>query len=90
MIPKWKHGHTGGEETRESEIEEIRLQSRTKPGVENLMRNVNRESLIAMHLKQPSRKAKVVDGVGKAEYGVNLEENITNLLERMKKFSYRP
>lgn len=54
------------------------------------MRNVNRESLIARHLKQPSRKAKVVDGVGKAEYGVNLEENITNLLERMKKFSYRP
>lgn len=71
-------------------IEEIRRQSRTYARVENLMSNVNRESLIAMHLKQPANKAKGVDRVSKAEYGENLEENISNLLERMKKFSYRP
>lgn len=74
----------------ETGIEGIRLQSRAYPRVENLMRNVDRESLIAMHLKQPARKAKGVDGVSKAEYGENLEENIGNLLERMKRFSYRP
>ena len=74
----------------ETGIEEIRRQSRTYARVENLMRNVNRESLIAIHLKQPAKKAKGVDGVSKAEYGKNLEENIGNLLERMKKFSYRP
>ena len=74
----------------ETGIEEIRLRSRTCPRVENLMRKVNRESLMAMHLKQPEKKAKGVDGVSKAEYGENLEENISKLLERMKKFSYRP
>lgn len=71
-------------------IEEIRRQSRTYARVENLMSNVNRESLKAMHLKQPANKAKGVDRISKAEYGKNLEENINNLLERMKKFSYRP
>ncbi len=74
----------------ETGIEEIRRQSRAYPRVENLMRNVNRESLIAMHQKQPAKKAKGVDGVSKAEYGENLEENIGNLLKRMKRFSYRP
>ena len=74
----------------ETGIEEIRRQSRSYPRVENLMRDVNRESLMTMHLKQPARKAKGVDGVSKAEYGENLEENIGNLLERMKRFSYRP
>ena len=71
-------------------IEEIRRQSRTYARVENLMSNVNRESLTAIHLRQPANKAKGVDRVSKAEYGENLEENISNLLERMKKFSYRP
>ena len=74
----------------ETGIEEIRRQSRAYLRVENLMRNMNRESLVAMHLKQPAKKAKGVDGVSKAEYGENLEENIGNLLERMKRFSYRP
>ena len=74
----------------ETGIEEIRRQSRSYPRVENLMRNVNSESLMTMHLKQPARKAKGVDGVSKAEYGESLEENIGNLLERMKRFSYRP
>ena len=71
-------------------IEEIRRQSRTYARVENLMSNVNRESLTAIHLRQPANKAKGEDRVSKAEYGENLEENISNLLERMKKFSYRP
>ena len=71
-------------------IEEIRRQSRTYARVENLMSNVNRESLTAIHLRQPANKAKGVDRVSKAEYGENLEGNISNLLERMKKFSYRP
>ena len=74
----------------ETGTEGIRLQSRTYTRVENLMRKVNRESLIAMHLKQPAEKAKGVDGIGKAEYGENLEGNISNLLDRMKRFSYRP
>ena len=74
----------------ETGIEEIRRQSRAYLRVENLMRNMNRESLIAMHLKQPEKKAKGVDGVSKAEYSKNLEGNIANLLERMKRFSYRP
>ena len=61
-------------------IEEIRRQSRTYARVENLMSNVNRESLTAIHLRQPANKAKGVDRVSKAEYGENLEENISNLI----------
>ena len=53
-------------------IEEIRRQSRTYARVENLMSNVNRESLTAIHLRQPANKAKGVDRVSKAEYGENL------------------
>ena len=74
----------------ETGIEEIRRQSRTYARVENLMRNVNRESLDEMHQSQPANKAKGVDGIGKAEYDKKLLENVDSLLERMKKFSYRP
>ena len=74
----------------ETGIEEIRRQSRTYARVENLMRNVNRESLVEMHQSQPANKAKGVDGIGKAEYDKKLLENVDSLLERMKKFSYRP
>ena len=35
--------------------------------------------------KQDGRKAMGVDGITKDEYNVSLEENLTNLVERMKK-----
>lgn len=58
--------------------------------VQSLMRFINKETLTESYRRQPKGKAVGVDGVTKEEYGENLEENIENLLVRMKKFSYRP
>lgn len=58
--------------------------------VQNLMRNVNEETLKEAHWKQPGKKAAGTDGETKAGYEENLEENIQELVRRMKTFSYRP
>ena len=58
--------------------------------VQSLMRFINKETLKESYRRQPKGKAVGVDEVTKEEYGENLEENIENLLVRMKKFSYRP
>jgi group II intron reverse transcriptase/maturase len=51
---------------------------------------VNAETLEGVHNRQDKNKAYGVDKVTKAEYGENIDENIEDLLERMRKFSYRP
>ena len=51
---------------------------------------VNKETLIRQHEKQQPNKASGIDKVTKEEYSINLEAKIDNLLERMKKFSYKP
>lgn len=58
--------------------------------VQSLMKYVNKDTLKESYSKQPKGKAVGVDEVTKEEYGERLEENIENLLVRMKKFSYRP
>jgi len=58
--------------------------------VYGLMHYVNQENLINQHKKQLTGKATGIDKVTKAEYSENLKDNIENLLERMKTFSYRP
>jgi len=58
--------------------------------LQTLMHLVNETTLAEVHKKQEKNKASGIDEVTKAEYGENLGENITNLLARMKTFSYRP
>ncbi|NCB02287.1 MAG: group II intron reverse transcriptase/maturase, partial [Spirochaetia bacterium] len=58
--------------------------------VQTLMHYVNKKSLIEEHRKQCSRKAVGVDSITKEAYGAHLDANISNLLERMKSFSYQP
>ena len=58
--------------------------------VQSLMKYVNSDTLKESYRKQPKGKAVGIDGITKEEYGENLEENIGNLLVRMKKFSYKP
>lgn len=70
--------------------EVIRSQSEKYDRVENLMRCVTVKSLGNAHRKQDGRKATGIDRVTKDEYGENLEENLTSLVERMKTFSYHP
>ncbi len=72
------------------ELKEIRYQSKTYAKLETLMNHVNESSLKEEHRKQEQRKAVGIDGVTKAEYQKNLDDNITELIFRMKRFSYKP
>jgi group II intron reverse transcriptase/maturase len=89
-FPKGSTGNTGGYVNVEQELKEIRYQSRTYAKLETLMNRVNECSLKEEHRKQEQRKAVGIDGVTKAEYGEKLDENVSDLITRMKKFSYKP
>ena len=78
------------EKSMATKAEGIREQSAKYPRVENLMRNVNEETLMTEHRKQNRKKAVGVDGVSKDKYDENAEENIRELVKRMKKFQYKP
>ncbi len=58
--------------------------------VENLASAINEELLRRIHRKQKGKKATGVDGVSKADYGRNLDENLENLTGRMKREAYKP
>ena len=73
-----------------TERKEISYQLSKGYKLQTLIHNVNKETLIKQHEKQQSGKATGIDAVTKEEYGLNLEENIDNLIKRMKSFSYRP
>ncbi len=81
---------TGGRKTMEQETKGIRYQSEHFPTVQGLMHCVNEQSLLEEHRRQSRRKATGIDGVDKAQYDENAEENIRQLVERMKKFQYKP
>lgn len=91
-FPKGKHVSTleVGKKNMGTELKEIRELSRRYSRLETLLNRVNRDSLIEEHVRQQKGKAVGIDGVSKEMYGARLEENIDNLLERMKRFSYRP
>lgn len=55
-----------------------------------LIHHINKEMLMQCHKELKGNKATGIDGKTKLQYEANLEENITSLLERMKKFSYKP
>ena len=74
----------------ETQTEGIREQSAKYSKVQNLMHNVNEETLMSEHRKQNRRKATGVDGVSKDQYEENAEENIKELVQRMIKFQYKP
>ena len=74
----------------EHELKGIRYQSGAYAKLETLMNRVNETSIKEEHRKQSERKAVGVDGVTKAEYGEKLDENVADLIVRMKKFSYKP
>ena len=74
----------------ENERKDIKYFAQRNIRVENLIHLVNKERLKEQHRKQQKNKASGIDKVTKEEYDKNLEENIENLIERMKKFSYKP
>lgn len=54
------------------------------------MNRVNETSIKEAHRRQLQNKAVGVDGITKAEYGEKLDENVADLINRIKKFSYKP
>lgn len=55
-----------------------------------LMHHVNEESLKENFNKLNPKKAVGVDGITKNEYGENLDANLKDLTERMKRMAYKP
>jgi len=74
----------------EKESKGIRYQSENRRAVQNLMYRVNAESLREEHRGQDGKKATGTDRVTKESYGQQLELNIEELVNRMKRFSYKP
>lgn len=68
----------------------IRYHSENKRKVENLMHYINKEALEEQHRKQQNNKASGVDKITKEKYERNLGNNINELINKMKKMSYRP
>ena len=74
----------------ENDFSKIALQSRNHEKAQTIMHYVNKENLAKEHKLQKSGKATGIDKVSKEEYAENLDENLENLIARMKTFSYRP
>lgn len=74
----------------ETKRKDIKYQLQQGYKLQTIMHYVNRETLIKQHEKQQMGKASGIDGITKEEYDKNLENNITDLLTCMKKFSYKP
>ena len=68
----------------------IAEQVRKYGAAQSLMQYVNKETLCSEHRRQSAKKAAGVDKVTKHEYEMNLDQNLESLLERMKRYAYRP
>ncbi len=64
--------------------------NRTDRKVQNLASYINKDVLRAIHKTMDKKKAYGIDGVTKEDYEQNLEENLGNLVTRMKNGSYKP
>jgi RNA-directed DNA polymerase len=73
-------------------IERIARQASSQPGTEftALMHHYSVDNLRTCFEALDGKKALGVDGVSKAEYGQNLEENLQRLHQKLHQMSYRP
>jgi RNA-directed DNA polymerase len=55
-----------------------------------IMHHINIDLLRDNFRRLDGNKAKGIDGVSKAEYGENLEENLNTLLDELKRMAYKP
>lgn len=85
-------GESKPEEPLATRLDRIARRSGEDPKAEFrwLMPLCTAEALIGCFHALEGRKAVGIDGRTREEYGENLEENIRNLIERMKRMAYRP
>jgi RNA-directed DNA polymerase len=76
-------------ETKLARIAEI-AKTKPKEAFTSLYHYLNGKMLFQCHYELSADKAAGVDAVTKEEYAKNLEGNINNLVERLKKHSYKP
>ncbi|MDI3547476.1 MAG: RNA-directed polymerase [Halanaerobiales bacterium] len=63
---------------------------RAKEKFTSLYHLLNEEMFRECHYEMDGKKAAGIDGVTKAEYDENIDENVSNLVKKLKNFSYRP
>lgn len=76
-------------ETKLTRIAEI-AKKNPKEVFTSLYNLLNREMLLQCHYVLDANKAAGVDGITKREYAIKLEENVINLVNRLKTHSYKP
>lgn len=76
----------------ETQLERIAQVAKANPKEKftSLIHLINKETLIQSHKEMSSKKASGVDEVTKEMYNERLEENIQDLLARMKRQAYKP
>ena len=74
----------------ETEMNRIAEIARKHGKVQTLVHHINVENLREQHKQMKSGKATGVDRVTKEEYELNLEENLANLVDKMKRQAYKP
>ena len=76
----------------DTKLERIAQVAKAKPSERftSLIHLINKDSLIEAHREMKANKASGVDEVTKEMYDKNLEENVSNLVERMKRQAYIP
>lgn len=75
-----------------TKMNRIALLSKQDPkrSFESLMHHFNEESLKECFYELDGKKAVGADGIDKEAYGKNLDQNISNLIAKMKAMAYRP
>jgi len=76
----------------ETKLERISKLSRENPDMvfTSVGHLINEEMLKACHRSMDGKKAVGIDGITKADYEENLEENLKELVGKLKKKTYRP
>ena len=85
-------GATETQSITKTKLERIALLSRQDPkrSFESLMHHFNEESLKECFHELNGKKALGIDGIDKEAYGKDLNQNIAELILKMKKMAYRP
>jgi len=85
-------GFTENLELTETKLKRIAELSAANPEMvfTHVIHHFNEESLRACFHELDGKKALGIDGIDKACYGKNLEENLRNLVDRMKRMAYIP
>lgn len=74
----------------EIDYSEIRRQLAKYKNVQSLMQYINVDTLKSKHQEINGDKATGIDGITKDFYECNLDENLDNLIAKMKTMSYKP